>query len=91
MPARPVHQTVPIQVWADVDIGIVHMVRRLNDIPGVRTHASCQGTETEKGPNPYRPYVKVSWLSPEALKHLQHEFDVVVDGESNGTAHPKST
>lgn len=35
------HETVAIQVWADIDVGIVDLVRALNTWPGVRTHASC--------------------------------------------------
>ena len=55
-----IHQTVPVLVWADVDVGIADMVRMLNTIPGVRTHANCQGTIGEGGPAPYGPEVSVS-------------------------------
>jgi len=43
------HKTIPIQVWVDVDEGIADMVLYLNTIPGVRTHACCQGTLGEGG------------------------------------------
>jgi tRNA(Phe) wybutosine-synthesizing methylase Tyw3 len=41
---RPIHETIPVQVWADIDVGIADLVKLLNKIPGVRTFASCQGT-----------------------------------------------
>jgi hypothetical protein len=34
------HKTRPVQVWADVDLGIADMVVYLNTIPGVRTEAT---------------------------------------------------
>lgn len=70
-----VHETVPVQVWADVDVGIAEMVKYLNTIPGVRTHASCQGTIGEGGPKPYRPQVCVSWDTEETFARLNAEFD----------------
>jgi hypothetical protein len=54
------HKTRPVQVWADVDLGIADMVVYLNTIPGVRTEASCQGTG-EGGPAPYRAQVLTIW------------------------------
>lgn len=90
MPARPVHTTIAMQVWADVDIGIAETVRRLNAIPGVRTHASCQGSVGEGGAKPYRPYVMVSWRDGLALDRLRRDFDIDVQGESHGLAHPRA-
>lgn len=84
-----IHQTVPVQVWADVDTGIADCVRHLNTIPGVRTHDSCQGTIGEGGPEPYRAYVTVSWQDATALAQLQAEFDVEVEGEAWGLVHPR--
>ena len=69
------HRQVPIQVTVDVDEGIVDLVLYLNTIPGVRTHASCQGTIGEGGPNPYRPQVLVTWATEEARLRLEAEFD----------------
>jgi hypothetical protein len=80
-----IHKTVPIQVWAEVDEGIADMVRYLNTIPGVRTHSSCQGTIGEGGPEPYPPYVMVTWDSDETLARLKAEFDMSdCDGECEG-------
>jgi hypothetical protein len=72
---RPIHRTVPLLVWADIDEGIADMVRYLNTIPGVRTEASCQGTIGEGGPNPYRAQVMVTWNDPAIFERLRKEFD----------------
>ena len=82
------HQTRPVQVWADVDVGIADIVEYLNTIPGVRTHASCQGTLGEGGAAPYRAQVRASW-SAEALVRLQREFDLTIEGEGWGYVHPR--
>jgi hypothetical protein len=85
------HETRPIHVWVDADLGIADMVEYLNTIPGVRTHTSCQGTIGEGGPQPYRAYVSASW-STEALERLRGEFDVVPDPDGNGSwgdVHPR--
>lgn len=75
------HDTIPIQVWVDVDMGIADAVVYLNTLPGIRTLTSCQGTLDEGGPQPYRPYVMCSW-TPEAAMLLSAEFDV--DPQGNG-------
>lgn len=78
------HETVAIRVWADVDVGIADAVRRLNEIPGIRTHASCQGTIGEGGAEPYGPYVMFSWSDGDALEAVCREFDVTPNaGASN--------
>jgi hypothetical protein len=83
------HETRPIQVWVDADLGIADMVAYLNTISGVRTEASCQGTIGEGGPHPYRAQVLCTW-TPEALVRLQAEFDVVPEGNGNwGYVHPR--
>ena len=84
-----IHETVPLKVWADVDVGIANMVRRLNEIPDVRTHASCQGTIGEGGASPYRAHVMVSWRTPEAFRTIQTEFDVSEVHDSHCVAHPR--
>lgn len=71
-----VHETIPVQVWADVDVGIADVVRRLNDIPGVRTHASCQGTIGEVGAEPYPPRIMVSWQTSKAFTAMAAEFEI---------------
>ncbi len=81
------HETRPIQVWADVDIGIADLVIYLNTIPGVRTMASCQGTIGEGGPHPYRPQVLCTWTDG-ALEKLR-KFDVEQLGVGWGYIHPK--
>lgn len=71
-----IHETVPIQVWVDVDEGIADFVRWLNTLPGIRTHACCQGTIGEDGPHPYEGYALVSWKSEEAREQIAHlRFD----------------
>jgi hypothetical protein len=35
--------TVPVQVWVDIDREVAPLVVALNRIPGLRTFASCQG------------------------------------------------
>jgi len=83
------HPTVAIQVWVDVDAGIADMVLRLNEIPGVRTMASCQGTLGEGGAEPYGPHVMARW-KPSALARLMEEYDVELLGECWGYVRPKS-
>jgi len=87
MPDLP-HKTVPMLVWADVDIGIADTVRRLNEILGVRTHSSCQGDDNEAGK--VKPYVMVSWAWDDVLKSLLREFDVTLAGNYWGYVHPRS-
>lgn len=82
------HKQVSVQVWADVDEGIADMVLYLNTIPGVRTHASCQGTIGEGGPEPYRAQVMATW-PPGAFERLKTEFDVTILGENWGYLHPR--
>lgn len=85
---RDAHKQIPVQVWADIDIGISNAVRYLNTIPGVRTHASCQGTIGEGGPAPYRAQVMATW-QPECLELLQQHFDITPLGENWGYLHPR--
>lgn len=82
-----VHETTPVLVWADVDIGISDFVRHLNAIPGVRTNACCQGTIGEGGAEPYGPYVSVSWWTEEARCALL-PYGLRVDGECHGEVRP---
>lgn len=74
-----VHDVVPVWVLANVDAGIADMVRYLQTIPGVRTHASCQGTIGEGGPHPYRPQVLVTWTDDAVRERLTAEFDFSPD------------
>jgi hypothetical protein len=82
------HETRPIKVWIDADLGIADMVEYLNTIDGVRTDASCQGTIGESGPNPYRAQVMAHW-APEAWDRLKREFDVTLLGDGWGYLHPR--
>jgi hypothetical protein len=85
------HETRPIQVWIDADVGIADLVLYLNTIPGVRTHNSCQGSIGEGGPYPYRAYVMCSW-TPEAFEQLSREFDISYPENCNkewGCVHPR--
>jgi hypothetical protein len=87
---RIMHQTEPVQVWADVDVGISAFVRYLNTIPGVRTHASCQGTIGEGGPEPYGPQVMVSWWTDDARKALE-QLGLTIEGECYGLVYPRES
>jgi hypothetical protein len=82
-----VHDTKPVQVWADIDVEIADFVRHLNTIPGVRTHSCCQGTLGEGGAEPYEAYVGVSWWTDDARKELE-KFSLTVEGEAWGSVHP---
>jgi hypothetical protein len=85
------HKTLLMKVWAEIDVGIAPTVRRLQKIPGVLTHSSCQGTLHENGPHPYRPFVMVTWASLEAFDRVRKEFDVTLPKGSNmkwGYVHP---
>ncbi len=64
------HKTRAIQVWVDVDEGIADFVVMLNEIPGIRTDASCQGTIGEGGAAPYEAHVMVTWQDRQALLRL---------------------
>jgi hypothetical protein len=87
--SRLPHETRPVQVWADVDLGIADLVIYLNTIPGVRTEASCQGTIDEGGPHPYRGYVMTIWPD-DALKRLLLEgFDIDLLGSNWGHVYLK--
>lgn len=85
-----VHETIPVQVWADVDVGIADFVRHLNTLPGVRTEACCQGTIGEGGPEPYGPYVMVVWRNDEA-KALLEPFGLKIEGEPFGYVYPPAS
>lgn len=87
-----IHQTVPVQVWVNVDIGIADIVRELQEIPGVRTWSSCQGTIGEGGLEPYRAYVRLFWPDAATLALLQSRYDVEVESEKNqwGKVRPRS-
>jgi len=77
-----IHETVAIKVWADIDIGVVDMVLRLNDIAGCRTEASCQGTLEEGGAHPYPAHVMAHWTI-EALTIIRSEFEVYPQGNGS--------
>ena len=91
-----IHNTVPVQVWVDIDCEIADCVRWLNSLPGVRTFGigSCQGTIGEGGSQPYHPYIKASWPDEQDAA-IRQRFEVVV-AEEPGRAKvlkplPKST
>ena len=83
------HETRAVRVWVDADLGIAEMVEALNLIEGVRTHASCQGTIGEGGPEQYGPYVQISWPDEAAFAAIQSKFAVEVEGDCWGCARPK--
>jgi hypothetical protein len=69
------HETVPVKIWADIDVGIAAEVRWLNRLDGVRTFTSCQGTIGEGGPRPYRAYI-VTWWPKKHDKKIRQRFHV---------------
>jgi len=89
----PDHNHRTISVFVDVDEGIADTVLYLNTIPGVRTHASCQGTIGEGGPHPYRPQVMVTWADAETFARLCSEFDLSDVSHSGNCCyvHPRET
>ena len=90
-PTRDIHMaTRAVQVWVDADLGIADLVEYLNDIPGVRTHTSCQGTIGEGGAEPYSAYVECSWATTEAKERLAREFSLELKGNSHGTVRLKN-
>jgi hypothetical protein len=84
-----IHKAVPVLVWVDADEGIAEMLREVNDILGVRCHASCQGTVGEGGSAPYRAQIMVSWQSEQARQTLSDRYDLDVEGSAWGYVHPK--
>jgi len=76
------HKTVPLLVWADVDEGIAPLVKELNEIPGVRTDASCQGTDKHK------PYVMATW-NQELDAQLRERYELEYLGEFWGYVREK--
>lgn len=85
-----IHETIPILVWVDIDVGIVDFVRHLNTMPGIRTHSACQGTIGEGGQEPYAPFVMVSWLDDEARRSLE-PFGLDDLSVEFGYVHPPAT
>ena len=84
-----VHLTRQIKVTVNVDEGIADFVEYLQTIPGVRTHASCQGSIGEGGAEPYSAYVRASWDDTAFLLLLADKNIVVqVLGDHHGTLHP---
>lgn len=79
------HKQVRLQVWAMVDTGIIEHVNRLNSMPGVLTHTSCEGDEG------YAPYVMVTWKDDEARAAIVAEYDLTDEGDHWAYAHPRST
>ena len=82
------HLTVSVWARVYVDVGIADTVRYLNNIPGVRTFASCQGTLGEGGSAPYRAQVMCSWPA-EWDTRIRNEFDVTMIGDNFGYVHPR--
>lgn len=82
-----VHKTRAIKVWVDVDEGIVDFVLLLNDLPGIRTDASCQGTIGEGGVAPYEAHVMVTWRDAEARARL-NAWRVEELGQNFGYVYP---
>ena len=76
------HETRPVSILVDVDLGIADMVEYLQMIPGVRTHASCEGTPTMPA------YVMATWHH-DLLPRLQREFNVELVGEMWGYLRPR--
>lgn len=82
-PSSPPHEQIAIQVWVDVDVGIADFVLHLNTLPGVRTHASCQGGVS------YGPQVMVTWEDDAAFALLA-EYRMTPLGDHFAYVHPPS-
>jgi hypothetical protein len=82
------HETVPVHVWVDIDIGIAKHVSWLNSLEGVRTFSSCQGTIGEGGPEPYEPYI-TAWWPKEYDAAISERFDVWRTGNGWSEIRPK--
>jgi hypothetical protein len=82
-----VRQTVPVQVWVDIDIAAAETVRYLNTIPGVRTWAMYQ--EPETGTETARPVIMCAWPNTSILHQLQLLFDITIEGDNWGYARLK--
>jgi|HubBroStandDraft_6_1064221.scaffolds.fasta_scaffold02059_21 hypothetical protein len=63
------HEQVDVWCRVSVDVGIAKMVEYLNSLPGVYTHASCQGGKT------YGPHV-TAWWPNELDAKIRSEFEV---------------
>jgi hypothetical protein len=83
------HETVPVHVWADIDVGIAAHVSWLNSLEGARTFTSCQGTIGEGGPEPYEPYI-TAWWPPEHDAAIRERFHLIVEGNGWRTIRPKA-
>lgn len=82
------HESVPVQVWIDVDTGIAEDVRWLNSLSGARTFTSCQGTIGEGGPQPYEPYIQAWWpVEHEAV--IRERFHLISEGNGWRNLRPK--
>lgn len=76
-------------VWAEIDGGISFAVTQLMNMPGVLTHASCQGGNGG-GPCPeYPPYVMVTWKDDAARARIIEHFDLTEEGDRWAYAHPR--
>jgi hypothetical protein len=78
------HETRPVQVWIDADLGIAELVEQLNAIEGVRTHASCQGSIGEGGPEQYGPTLK-----SHGPMRRRAKYQIEVQGEAWGYLRPR--
>ena len=79
------HKQVRTHVWALVDTGILEHVKRLNEMPGVLTHTSC-----EVGDN-YAPYIMITWENDEARAAIVAEYDLTDEGDHWAYAYPRPT
>lgn len=70
MPKGHKHRTVPFPVMVDVDRGIVDFLIELQRYLGLRTLASCQGGDGERG------WVRVTWDSQNTLEQIRSIYDM---------------
>ena len=84
------HKVIPIKIWVEVDENICEDVRFLNNLTGVRTFASCQGTLTEGGPEPYKSYILAYWPK-EYDDIIKNKYEIgELLGIRYGYLHPKN-
>ncbi len=80
------HSPIRMLVWTKIDSGIAEHVRYLMELPGVLTHASCEGG----GCLPeLRPYVMVTWDDAAARARIVERYDLTEEGDRWAYAHPR--
>lgn len=81
------HVPIRMLVWTKVDAGIAEHVRYLMGLPGVLTHASCEGGGCLPD---LKPYVMVTWETTAARALIAERYDLSEEGANWAYAHPRN-